>query len=320
MEAPISVGVVCDNTMGIPGLEIDDGLALLYLLGCPDRVRIEAVCATHGNAPTEQTFAATTALCAELGVDAPVLRGADAGSGEREGAGETIVPSPAARAICELAQRGHASLLSLGATTDLAAAERLAPGTLAAFDQVSLMGGVRRTLILGGRIMDELNFSVDAPATLATLATARAGLPTTPSSRLLIADAHHCLPLTFGTDEFVSRLISPASPGAAFLERTCLPWMQRAARDWGVRGFVGWDVLAAVALAEPEMVRLEPCDVTLDLRMLAAGHLEPAADDVPPALAAHVWLVAIPDPDELREHVYTAWARALDEAFARRFA
>ena len=25
----------CDNTMGVPGRDVDDGLALLYLLGSP---------------------------------------------------------------------------------------------------------------------------------------------------------------------------------------------------------------------------------------------------------------------------------------------
>ena len=75
--------VVCDNTMGIPGKEIDDGLALLYLLGIDDVV-IDAICVTHANASTEETYDATQRLMAEFGVDTPVLRGADAPSEHRQ--------------------------------------------------------------------------------------------------------------------------------------------------------------------------------------------------------------------------------------------
>ncbi len=137
----IPVAVVCDNTMGIPGGEIDDGLALLYLLGCaPESVRIELVATTHGNAPTCGTDRATRWLCDQILPDAPVLRGSDAPA-----PGENPATSDAARGLVELAwnrEAGTVALLSLGATTELAAAERLRPGTRARFGTVCLMGGL----------------------------------------------------------------------------------------------------------------------------------------------------------------------------------
>lgn len=38
----------CDNTMGLPGRDVDDGLALLYLLGRED-VDLKGVTTTYGN-------------------------------------------------------------------------------------------------------------------------------------------------------------------------------------------------------------------------------------------------------------------------------
>ena len=303
--------VVCDNTMGIPGSEIDDGLALLYLLGRPD-VHMRAICCTHGNASTQETYQATLALCQRMGLsDVPVLRGADAGT-------SLDTPSEAARYLATEArhQPGALSLLSLGATTDLAAAERLDPGTLGRYHEVALMGGMTRTLCIGGRVMDELNFSVDGQAIYEVLGTAHAsrscGL-STESSRLLIADAHHCLGVAFSTLEFRSRLIDcmPAASSAHMLEELCLPWMQRARDDWHVDGFVGWDVLAAVALAQPELVQQLSCRVALNRRFIGAGFLDTSRQaNLPDALAASVRLVAPVDASSVCEHVYDAWLDA----------
>lgn len=78
-DPTLPVAVVCDNTMGIPGGEIDDGLALLYLRGCaPEGVRVELVATTHGNAPTADTDRATRWLCKRILPEVPVLRGSDA--------------------------------------------------------------------------------------------------------------------------------------------------------------------------------------------------------------------------------------------------
>lgn len=288
--------VVCDNTLGIPGGEVDDGLALLYLLGCPERVRICGVCATHGNAALDHTFEATRRLMGTLAPGIPVVRGADpGGSGSQDAA-----------LLIAQAARPDAGLLSLGATTDLALAERLRPGCLQTWGEVALMGGVTQTLVVGERIMDELNFSVDAAATYGVLQTARLG------ARLRIADAQHCLPLFFDAGEFASCMGDAAgidSAAAAFVASGCRSWIEHARKAWGVDGFVGWDLLPAVALAEPELVELVPYEVTLDPRMLAVGLLE---GPVPGAPRARVELIAPRNPAEVRAHVYAAWRRALE--------
>lgn len=288
-----SIVVVTDNTMGIPAMEIDDGLALLYLLGMGRAVEVAAVVTTHGNAPVARTWEATRALAPRIGYNGPLVRGGD--PGEPAGA--------AARTIAELAAPGT-SLLSLGATTELALAEKLAPGCLGAYDAISAMGGITQELCFGEKVMDELNFSVDAAATLAAFSAG--GEP-----RFLIADAQHCLPLTF-RDRDVVALFDSVGPRAGAMARELLvPWFEHAAGAWGVEGLVGWDVLAAVALAEPELVRLRPLELALDPEGFARGWLREGADR-PAVPSRWVYLVEMADSDEVAAHVQAAWRRALE--------
>ncbi len=310
--------VVTDNTLGMPTGEIDDGLAILYLLGCQEHVRVRAICTTHGNAASEWTHRATHELARALHpllAVVPIVAGSNA---PRYGMASTH-DRPASQAAHVIAQCAgpDASLLSLGATTDLAAAEELCPGALAGYGEVALMGGTTSTLVVGGRIMDELNFSVDGLATYRVFSAAAPEAHkqdadvarTQPKpANLLLADAWNCMPLTFKADEFMERLARPGMPGADFLRACCVPWFDHAAREWNTHGFVGWDVLAAMALAEPELLDLVPYEVALNERLLNIGYLEAARPSVP---SAHVRLVAPKDPAQAIEHIYQAWQRAL---------
>ena len=49
----IPVILDCDNTLGVPGCDVDDGLTLLYLLGCPE-VELLGITCSYGN-NTQQT-------------------------------------------------------------------------------------------------------------------------------------------------------------------------------------------------------------------------------------------------------------------------
>ena len=52
----------CDNTMGVPGRDVDDGLALLYLLGSP-QVELLAVTCSFGNSTQEVVYRNTPWTC-----------------------------------------------------------------------------------------------------------------------------------------------------------------------------------------------------------------------------------------------------------------
>ena len=51
----------CDNTMGLPNKDVDDGLTLMYLIG-NSNIDLLGVTTTFGNSHIEDVFGATTKL------------------------------------------------------------------------------------------------------------------------------------------------------------------------------------------------------------------------------------------------------------------
>ena len=142
MAERIPVILDCDNTMGIPGCDVDDGLALLYLLGSPE-VRLLGVTCSYGNSTQEAVCRNTTALLSRWGrQDIPVLRGS-------EGPGR--LPSPAADFLCETARAysGALRLLVTGSTINLRGAMELDGHFLDHLRTVSMMGGITEPLFVG---------------------------------------------------------------------------------------------------------------------------------------------------------------------------
>lgn len=56
----------CDCTMGVPGCDVDDGLALLYVLGCPEAELLGVTC-SFGNNTQDTVYRNTKRLLKEWG-------------------------------------------------------------------------------------------------------------------------------------------------------------------------------------------------------------------------------------------------------------
>lgn len=56
----------CDNTLGVKDCDVDDGLALLYLLGC-EEVTVHGVTCTYGNNKLPVVYAQTEKLLKNIG-------------------------------------------------------------------------------------------------------------------------------------------------------------------------------------------------------------------------------------------------------------
>lgn len=150
-----------DNTMGVRGCDIDDGLALLFLLGT-EGVRVEAACTAFGNSSIDVVHDNTARMLREWDLDIPVHRGAGAPDEE---------PSEAARFLAEAAAEspGELAVVATGSMSNLGQAARLDPAFFSNLCEVSLMGGITESLVINGRIMNELNLSCDPAATAAVL-------------------------------------------------------------------------------------------------------------------------------------------------------
>jgi inosine-uridine nucleoside N-ribohydrolase len=263
------VFVDCDNTMGLPRQEIDDGLTLLYLLDRPE-VRLIGVSATHGNGPTGAVLTQTQALFETLGVDVPIHAGVDPPANP---AAPPVSPtwrsdSDAARALVEAAKahEGRLVVLGLGATTNLAGAAELDPDFFSRLAGIVLMGGYLAPLRFSRREVSELNFSCDPAASHTVL---NAACPVT------VMSAQLCLAARFGRRDLILR-----NRGPRWLRRLVREWFRSFSSWAGSRGFYLWDLLPAVSVVDPGRFPAAFFSIRSTVEDLATGRLvlEPLAD------------------------------------------
>ena len=157
------------------------------------------------------------------------------------------------------------------------------------------MGGITESLVINGRIMDELNLSCDPTATLAALASPAA---------VTIACAQNCLPAHV-TRELTERSFSADS----WLARAIDYWFADMGERYAWDGFAVWDQVAAAALIKPELFEPREMDVALDERMLSVGYLEPAPAGAP---RATVSVPVIADPQAYLADALTGWRRGCE--------
>lgn len=275
-----------DNTMGVKGCDVDDGLALLFLLGTPG-VSVEAACTTFGNNTLETVHENTLRLFGEWGLDIPVYRGAASKDDE---------PGEAARFLAQAAAEnpGELSIVATGSLTNLRHAAQLDPAFFSNVREIAVMGGITESLVINGRIMDELNFSCDPAATLAVLS---APCPVTD------ATAHACLPAFFRREDFTENFGE-----GSWLYRTCDYWFADMGERYVWDGFTCWDIVAAAAVARPDLLSFDAMDVTLYERLLSVGYLEAARAGAP---SATIRIPRIDDPALFVRESVEAWRRAL---------
>lgn len=236
----------CDNTMGVPGCDVDDGLTLLYLLGCPE-VELLGITCSYGN-NTQQTVYDNTLrlLKAWKREDIPVFRGCD---------GPTYRKSAAASFLAEAARkyRGELCVLATGAMSNLLGAAEEDPEFWRNLKTVSIMGGITEPLFVNGVPMDELNLSCDPDASCAVLRNVR---------DLRIATAQNSIHSYF----------SRASWRESGLDETEVAyWFDTHETKWNLEGIVIWDVMAAVQLIHPELLDSNETVIGPDAELLRKG-------------------------------------------------
>ncbi len=232
----------CDNTIGIPFKEVDDGLALLYLLGVPE-IDIVGLTTTFGNGTIDQTYSQTRKLVHQIGLEFPILQG--------EGRRGQNPDTPAAHFLVEsVNQYPHQlSILTTGPLGNLRAANQLDPDFYHRVKRIVSMGGYlgsyggqsidSRGIKLGYRYLHELNFSANPEAAMETL---HAPCPVT------VFPGQVCLQAPFTRKDIKKALWWPPK-----LRRILTHWLITFGLYCGVREFYLWDLLPAVYLTNPNL-------------------------------------------------------------------
>ena len=283
-----------DTTMGLQDCDTDDGLAILLALGsmrAHKNVSIEGICTSYGNSTLQAVYNNTLSLRNAFGLDVPVLKGAhDKDSPESE----------ASHFIVEMAHSrpGELSLAVTGSTTNIKGALQLDPDILSLYREVVLMGGITQSLLINGKIMNELNFACDAQATCMILESAQKG------ANIIVATANNCLPAYFDQQEFVSRLWESSGRDKGVVYTLCAPWFETMEKWYGLNGFYCWDVVVSAYILMPELFIDIPFSVGLNQELLGVGFLEEAFPGLPNACINTPRII---DTQAFCDKIYDLW-------------
>ena len=252
-----------DNTMGVPGKDTDDGLALLYLLGCPD-ARIIGACTTFGNSTIDVVHDNSVKMFSEMGLDVPLYKGA---------ASTEDPQSDASRFLARTAadHPGKVNLIAIGSLTNLRGAYELDSSFYDNLASVTIMGGYTQSLPFNGFFIDELNTSCDPDATYGLISASNVGHPDEPGCPVSAATAQICMPAAFSRASF-----DDAFGTDSWVVRACSSWFRNMEEHFNWPHAVCWDVVATAMLMQPELFVPATLDVTLYRRYFSVGYFEKA--------------------------------------------
>jgi purine nucleosidase len=247
----------CDNTMGLPGCDMDDGMALLYLLG-QENIQLEAVTTSFGNSTIEEVHANTKRMFQELHLEhIPLKKGAPSSNQQDSEASHYLAT--------EIIRREEqVKLLITGSPTNIYAACLENEEVLNYVDEMIFMGGITAPLIIGGKVMDELNFSSDPEASYYLL--------NCPIKKTIIS-AQICLDAFFDQQKMEEVLNNQHYPAFAYMKAPLQLWYDFISGQYGVPGFHVWDIVAAVYVTTPTLFDTHEVRISSTVEDLKYGFL-----------------------------------------------
>lgn len=245
----------CDNTMGLDNRDIDDGLALVYLVENKD-VELLGVCTTYANDSLEYVHKQTLELVEDLGINLNVYKGRGkfemndyTGFGykrfEDDGNFES---NEAAKFIVEMANKypNEIDLLATGSMQNLYDAYMVDNEIGEKLNSVVLMGGITGDLYFGDKIMKELNFSVCPKGAEVAIKKYK---------NVSILTGNRCMDVEFGTNELDKVKALGNNIKNEFIINKIEKWMREFKEKYNYDSIVLWDVIAAIYLMNPDMFR-----------------------------------------------------------------
>lgn len=279
----------CDNTMGVEGCDVDDGLALIYLLG-KENIDLCGITTTYGNSDINTVYSNTTLILKELGrTDIPLLKGCADRQDLKSEAVDFIVKTINLH-------KGNISILATGSLTNLYAAYLVDNSIFEKISEIVLMGGITEKLIINGRNLDELNFSCDPVATECVLKNGK---------NLSIITGNNCLSAYFSETDFKIRLLSMDNAMAQYIAQKCMYWFGNMMSFFDINGFHNWDVVAAAFLANPSIFQNNLFNINSNIKSLERGFLNKSCS-VDESLYC-INLPVIQDIKKFTDDIYETW-------------
>lgn len=277
----------CDNTMGVHNCDVDDGLALMYLLGC-ENVHLLGITTTYGNHKLDVVWKTTKRMLKDLKrTDLVVKRGGEKAGDSQNDASDYLV---------KMANKyqGALSILATGSLTNLMGAYQKDGDFFEKVKEIVLMGGITVPLSFEKRSMDELNFSCDPFATYTVL---------TKGKNVSVITGNNCLKVLFQKDEY-KQLFHTGNKAAEYIRKNTNYYFGYNEESYGIQGFYNWDVTAAVYLVHPELFSDDAKKFQLSIEDLKRGYLR--------ELAGGKTILNLPMIDEVekfKKNIYDTWMK-----------
>lgn len=257
----------CDPGNGIPGANVDDGLAIALALAAKE-ISLELITIVAGNTPRETGYCVAKQLMAQLSLDIPVVKGAAQALSEpaapwREHLDNSVkkqgllglwqnVPevavSPsaeaptAAQAIGELVcnNPGEITVVAIGPLTNIAQVIQLYPDFAKSVAEISIMGGVFNL----DTYLKDTNFAIDPEAAQIVLNS---------GANITLAPLDVTTTTLF-THADLDKIAEIDSPLCQYLVETVRPWLDYSIATRKINGCWIHDVLCVAQLIAPDIV------------------------------------------------------------------
>ncbi|WP_353094912.1 nucleoside hydrolase [Tissierella praeacuta] len=227
----------CDNTMGLPNKDVDDGLTLMYLLGSKV-IDLIGVTTTFGNSNIEDVFMATSKLFRDLNIkNIPLKKGSPKNSNRR---------SEASKFLLDVVNKypNEITILATGSLSNLYGAYLIDNDFYKKVKEIVLMGGLTKPLIINGKNLNELNFSVDNEASHNVLHS---------GAKVTTMTGHICLQAEFKKEEYKRLMDNKEIPSYLYIKENSYAWFEHFRELFNTEGFFDWDIVSAVYITNPEL-------------------------------------------------------------------
>jgi inosine-uridine nucleoside N-ribohydrolase len=249
-----------DPNMWVPRRDIDDALALLFLIASPE-VQIQGITVNFGNVSAPVGYAAARELLDRVGLSVPLFKGAESKHdlGKKNEAVEfliqTVKDAP-----------GEITLLALAPLTNVAGAMLLDDTFAQNLGGLIVMGGAFRFPFFS--FFGEFNFHCDGRAAATVLSA--------PTAKTMIT-MDLCSQAVF-TEHHLAMLENRQSDVAQYIARFVEPWLRINRRIFfRNKGFFPWDVVAAAHLIDQSLFDSAPRTFSLRETGTRTGSLIPSS-------------------------------------------
>lgn len=267
----------CDNTMGISNRDIDDGLALLYLINNPE-VELLGVTCTYGNDRLDFVYEQTVKLMEEIGSKIPVFKGRGGYVMEDYYGGvyknttsqnsEELFENEAAKFIVSMVNKypEEVYILATGSMQNLYDAGEIDPCIIPEVKKIVLMGGITEALKFNDKIMNELNFSVCPEGAFNVL---------TRGTDVSVLTGNNCMDVAFTSEEFSSlkKRFEKENLKNRFLLKKIEKWMREFEEAYDYDSIILWDVIAAIYLTNPELFNDRYVSIKSEVKDFSTGYI-----------------------------------------------